>query len=430
MMDLEDSKSIARPNSGEPSDPFLSSDYNPNNVKRALFTVQGGSVANGRARITLEIVLPTLSDVRRLQAVRAASAQLSDTAGTHPHPDTVTVKAERVEENLEAQVDEQDTTRSIPVAHLLRDALQELRNPDVKVKEEYLLNDEFLLEAYTWEGINHRYPIPVPKAIAEYGFHRPYIHKLYGGNPRDTFPKIGKEWLKWHGLDDWAFLSLAFEPHAPTRPGYPGLHFSSLRARESWEGTARPLRTFVRVRDHKWVYMGQYKYSPGRSLTTDAWKQQKQQVRRAWARGILNQNWGADVCLRIWFRKERGADYDMTKEDRDGAKIMIKDIRNAMTEEDIAAAYDRGEEEIGTYKMTCVGYDEEFVRVLERNADAYVAPAQKSKAPQKGKAVEGKRKAGADASANEDGVRVSARREERGGKMHRANPSRAKRPRV
>lgn len=34
----------------------------------------------------------------------------------------------------------------------------------------------------------------------------------------------------------------------------------------------------------------------------------------------------------------------MTKEDRDGGKLIIKDVRNAMTEDDITAAYDRGEE--------------------------------------------------------------------------------------
>ncbi len=72
------------------------------------------------------------------------------------------------------------------------------------------------------------------------------------------------------------------------------------------------------------------------------------------------------------------------------------DIRKEVTLQDMIAAYDQGEEvsvlsemllrcsvhaqclrisqEIGTYKMTCVGYDEEFVRILERNAQLYKSP--------------------------------------------------------
>ncbi|KAI0751863.1 hypothetical protein C8Q80DRAFT_1269034 [Daedaleopsis nitida] len=43
----------------------------------------------------------------------------------------------------------------------LQKAVESLRNPDVKIKEEILPSDDFLLDHLTWEGINHRHSIPV-----------------------------------------------------------------------------------------------------------------------------------------------------------------------------------------------------------------------------------------------------------------------------
>ena len=83
--------------------------------------------------------------------------------------------------------------------------------------------------------------------------------------------------LDWHGLEHWAFLSLDYNPHAPTKPGHSGLFFSSDRAREGWRDEI--MRTFVRVRPGRWVYMGQYQLAPAKSLTTTAWMDQKPEVR-------------------------------------------------------------------------------------------------------------------------------------------------------
>lgn len=51
-----------------------------------------------------------------------------------------------------------------------------------------------------------------------------------------------------------------------------------------------------------------------------------------------------NVLLRVWFRKTRGADYEPTKEDIAEATVNIRDIRKAMTEQEIVDAYTRGEE--------------------------------------------------------------------------------------
>lgn len=146
--------------------------------------------------------------------------------------------------------------------------------PQVKVKAEMQFSDEVLLDALTWEGINNRYPIPVPQDIAEFPFRRDYISSLYGGNTRETFPKIAKKHLEWHGLDDWAFHSLAYNPHVPTRPGYSGLAFGGSGGLAA-EPDGRVDRVFVGIGPCEWVYMGQYRVQIGKPLTTTAFKAQK-----------------------------------------------------------------------------------------------------------------------------------------------------------
>ena len=146
------------------------------------------------------------------------------------------------------------------------------------MKKEIQFSDEFLLGALGWEGINHRYPISVSKEIAEFGFSRFYISNMYGGSMQSTFPKISEDRVSFHGVGDFAFLTLEFNPHAPTRPGHSGLFFSPRRAWYGWHGTLRPMQTFVRLSESKWVYMGQYKFVPGISLSSDEWKKQKDKV--------------------------------------------------------------------------------------------------------------------------------------------------------
>lgn len=137
------------------------------------------------------------------------------------------------------------------------------------------MSDDALLDALTWEGINHRHPIPVARDIAEYGFDRKYISHLYGGNNQELSPSPAKEKLNWHGLNDWLFLRPDYNPHAPTCPGRSGLYFSSRSRHNIWQ---EPQRTFVQFKPSQWVYMGQYDVKPRGTLTTDAWKGQKAPV--------------------------------------------------------------------------------------------------------------------------------------------------------
>ncbi|KAI0640596.1 hypothetical protein C8Q79DRAFT_445861 [Trametes meyenii] len=272
--------------------------------------------------------------------------------------------------------DEEVKTLSLPVQldeynpKALRAAIEDMKNPDVKVKQELLLSDEFLLDALSWEGINKRYPIPLPKDVAEFPLRRDYITSLYGGSMQATYPQPSEELLEWHGIDDWMFLSMDFNPHAPTKPGCSGIAFDCT-------DTPMTRRLFVRLAPAQWVYMGQYRVELGKDLTSEAFRQQKPNVRKAWAKSMLRQSYG--TCIRVWLRREKGADYKITKDDREEGMVRIKEIRASLTEEEIMAAFDCGEEIMTTQTLTCIGYDKEFIQVLVRNANLFVPPERKAK---------------------------------------------------
>ena len=48
------------------------------------------------------------------------------------------------------------------------------------------------------------------------------------------------------------------------------------------------------------------------------------------------------MCVRIWLRKQNGDDYEPTEEDYTTALVDIKQIRAALTDEDVHRALDMG----------------------------------------------------------------------------------------
>ncbi|KAI0717604.1 hypothetical protein C8T65DRAFT_641122 [Cerioporus squamosus] len=344
---------------------------------------------DGKTLTRIEVVLLRYKDVLRRKSRQARPEPRHVEEQLPAHLGGVSREASQVAEQPDAKTElVEDSNSNLPNTDVQRhnpgpaevaQALQEMRNPEVKVKKELLLSDEYLLDALTWEGINHRFPIPVPPDIAEHPLPRAYISHLYGGGLQETFVHPREELVQWHGLRHWAFWTLDWNPHAPTRPGYSGLLFSVGKARD--DSDTRPVRrTFVRVAPGKWVYMGQYKMGPGKSLTADTWRQQTDLVRRTWAKEILTRNWGLEndeMLARIWLRKHRGPNYDPSKEDIEAAISDLKNIRASLTEDDVNGVFDRGEHEMGAYTMTCVGYDGDFVRFLERNVHKWYPPALK-----------------------------------------------------
>ena len=100
---------------------------------------------------------------------------------------------------------------------------------------------------------------------------REFISAIFGGNCQQTFPQISSARLAEHGLNDWMFITLDFNPHAPEFVGAPGLFFV---AREA-VGDIETQRVFVRMDASKWLYVGQYELIPSYSLTVEEWSTQK-----------------------------------------------------------------------------------------------------------------------------------------------------------
>lgn len=69
------------------------------------------------------------------------------------------------------------------------------------------------------------YPITFDKNILDQSFPRLFISHLYGGDTQSTSPNIGKAKLAQHGLNDFMYANLLYQPHAPEVPGAPGLFF-------------------------------------------------------------------------------------------------------------------------------------------------------------------------------------------------------------
>lgn len=119
------------------------------------------------------------------------------------------------------------------------------------------------------------------------------------------------------------------------------------------------------------------------------------------------------MLARIWLRRERGSDCKITEADYEALASRHNEIKASINEEDILGAFDRGEEvssehyhsrpvwkiliafqEMGVYTMTCVGYDEEFIRFLVRNVHRWDPPTRKSKQDTAPKRVKAKTKQG------------------------------------
>jgi hypothetical protein len=110
-------------------------------------------------------------------------------------------------------------------------------------------------------------------------FPRQFFSSQYGGNGVATFPTIAKEFLDIHGLDDWMFPNLQWNPHGPEIPGYAGLFFEVEGVINPRNDSDSVYRVIVRLhKGPQWQYVGQYVLINVPSLTSDEWKAQSLQV--------------------------------------------------------------------------------------------------------------------------------------------------------
>jgi len=279
----------------------------------------------------------------------------------------------------------------------IRERLKKLQNPKVKQK-----NDSgFRLDTVhsRMRNIGYEpYDISLPAHILEATFSRKYLSATYGGNPQQTFPVISNENFLRHGLRNFMYLNLDYDPHAPQIPGAPGLFFECESYVKQWELQ----RVITRLLPGEWNPEGLYKISPAPSLTKEEWQAQAATVRNTWHKNILNNEYGRNVRARITLRKEFGREPKVRE-----VEEATKDKSNkfmAISVDDIARAYDYGEEAIAVWCMKCIGYDEEFQR---KNIDGFVAWKIKEEEKQeKLSSLKGLRPAnGSDAKRRRKGVK-------------------------
>jgi hypothetical protein len=124
-------------------------------------------------------------------------------------------------------------------------------------------------------GPGRYYEVTLEDDIKHQRFPRRFISDQYGGDCQSTFPRISKKFLDQHGLNDWMFPNLLWNPHGPEIPGHAGLFFWSGGIDGPGEDIDTQYRVIVRLQTGpEWQYMGQYIQIGAQSLTKDEWSVQ------------------------------------------------------------------------------------------------------------------------------------------------------------
>ncbi|KAI0081695.1 hypothetical protein K474DRAFT_1131071 [Panus rudis PR-1116 ss-1] len=260
-------------------------------------------------------------------------------------------------------------------------------NHDAKIKKDSQFDLQTVYDRLKTVG-TELFPIDLDEETKYFGVRREFISNLYGGGWVATFPRIDPEKASLHGIDNFAFLNLDYNPHAPVVPGAPGLFttlggpasvYRDYRIRDSkW------YRVFVSIqKDGLWTYMGNYLFSLAPSLTASEFAIQSTVVKRTWGRSIHERKWGQDAIARIILRRKLAR--EPTKEETEAqrqeqeteekkrpqkksknGKTSAPLKRDTVTDEDVIEALLTGKEELGVYCMKCIEYDVEFQQFLKR----------------------------------------------------------------
>ncbi|TBU29180.1 hypothetical protein BD311DRAFT_661819 [Dichomitus squalens] len=241
----------------------------------------------------------------------------------------------------------------------------QLVNPEAKVKKEFLLKEEDLLQLVAPSALCP-HPISLPRNQRFVTITREQLKQRFGGNTMETFPRPSAQRIAAHGYNNFMCINLLWNPHGTQIPGHGGLFFETT----VWPGdpwTANPKHSavqvlFTRVSQGKWLYLGEYELSDARPLTVEQWNGMHEGNRVIWPKEIAERNWGIPVRARIHLRRTLGR--EPTRDEVENAQGRFKNIMM----DQVRAALDSGEESIQAWSMKCVGYDEDFQREVIRLA--------------------------------------------------------------
>lgn len=118
------------------------------------------------------------------------------------------------------------------------------------------------------------YDITLDKASQEVMVTREFMSATYGGSMQAVQPGIAKKFLDIHGLDDFFYLNLDYQPEAPQVPGAHGLYFCT----QAGDDIPGIWRVFTRILVGQWQYQGMYTVTTSKSLKKEEWAIQPARV--------------------------------------------------------------------------------------------------------------------------------------------------------
>ena len=123
------------------------------------------------------------------------------------------------------------------------------------------------------------FAVNIPNEIKFTAVPRQFFSCIWGGNPQETFPIIGAKFLEKHGLNDFMYPNLLWNPHGPQIPGCAGLFFEPNGLDSPGEDSPYVHRVIVRLPEGPtWLYVGNYQQISSPALTKDEWLMQAQKV--------------------------------------------------------------------------------------------------------------------------------------------------------
>ncbi|KAJ7911096.1 hypothetical protein B0H13DRAFT_2660709 [Mycena leptocephala] len=171
------------------------------------------------------------------------------------------------------------------------------------------------------------YPIDLEGDVRNVFVRRDFMRLHYGGNGQAAFPAIAEKWYTKLGTAPGLFLDAA-----------------GRSAREcDLEWTTRTYKVLTRLGTNDNLYMGEYVIQPANSLTRAEWRAQTPAMRNRWCNKLAKKDWGRITRTRIALRRQLGR--NPTFEEVDAA-IKGDQKFGYITADDIAQAFDNGEEQL------------------------------------------------------------------------------------
>ncbi|TDL29029.1 hypothetical protein BD410DRAFT_823284 [Rickenella mellea] len=244
-----------------------------------------------------------------------------------------------------------------------------LNNPRISVKhakQVSVLSTDSIFSRLTVVGLEllqiNASPIDVDKT-----FTREFLSTTFGGAEQGLIVNVdhAKAQFLQHGCESFFCPNLTLNPYAPRIAGAPGLLFRPPAPHSSDMDlpTQRPVKVVVVFGTNECAYRGDYELRQSEPLSVDEWRQLSTQARNHWAAQIKKKKTGPHkrTQVSIFLRLTLGREPTVAEID---SFISDKKSLEALSEEQILAAFNEGSERLAVWAMKCVSFDDEFLNKI------------------------------------------------------------------